>query len=185
MFILCSEQNEFADWVSVVDTNTPSINPLNDTSITSVLEKFAENQSSDKNSPHFIARQLFRAHKFSPEVCRTGPLYCCVVRLCMWVFISIREIVAMGRGRIKYLLCKPPSQESAELDWLVTEKNRHHSLLPRSISDLSLPTRLRGTPDWAPPRAQIIYHMHLPATRKVPICDKCNESFEEFQLTYV
>ncbi|KAL5267291.1 hypothetical protein ACHWQZ_G004360 [Mnemiopsis leidyi] len=122
--------NELSDWVSVVDTDTPSITALSDNSISSVLEKFAENQSSDKNSARFIAKQLFDRINFS-------------------------------------------SEESAELDWLVTERGRRHApSISRTVSDLSLPTRLRGTSDWAPPRAQIIYHMHLPATRK-SILSRC------------
>lgn len=122
---------ELSDWVSVVDTDTPSIpTSLSDNSITTVLEKFAENQSSDQNSPRAIAKQLFDKINFS-------------------------------------------SEESAELDWLVTEGGRRHApTISRTVSDLSLPTRLRGTSDWAPPRAQIIYHIHLPATRK-SILSRC------------
>ena len=76
------------------------------------------------------------------------------------------------------LLSQLPAQESAELDWLVTERGRRHTpSISRTVSDLSLPTRLRGTSDWAPPRAQIIYHMHLPATRKVGKFLSTHDSF--------
>ena len=60
---------ELSDWVSVVDTDTPSIpTSLSDNSITTVLEKFAENQASDQNSPRAIAKQLFDKINFSSEV---------------------------------------------------------------------------------------------------------------------
>ena len=67
--ILRQNSTELSDWVSVVDTDTPSISTLSDNSISSVLEKFAENQSSDKNSARVIAKQLFDKINFSSEVC--------------------------------------------------------------------------------------------------------------------
>lgn len=56
------------------------------------------------------------------------------------------------------------AEESAELDWLVSEKS--HPQKERATSEVLPSLRLRGTSDWAPPRAQIIYHLHPPSTRK-------------------
>lgn len=59
--------------------------------------------------------------------------------------------------------------DASELKWLVTERDAPQALLPMpktwsaSESDTdSLNMRLRGTADWAPPRAQIIFTEHPP-----------------------
>lgn len=57
---------------------------------------------------------------------------------------------------------------ASDLEWLVSEEDAPQELLPLPKSwpispddaELSAGTSLRGTSDWAPPRAQVIFTVH-------------------------
>lgn len=64
--------------------------------------------------------------------------------------------------------------KASDLEWLVSEEDAPQALLPLpkswpvSPDDSEEPsTPLRGTHEWAPPRAQLILTMHCPPSRKV------------------
>lgn len=82
----------------------------------------------------------------------------------MLYFLQLK-ICVFNKFRLKLLICS-----ASDLEWLVSEEDAPQALLPLPKSWPVSPdsaeeniTPLRGTQEWAPPRAQIIFTIH-PAT---------------------